>query len=551
MERLSWLSRSAILATMLLLSGRSAVAQPAQNPALGLLTTQAPETVEAAAYIFVHPVRGSDRATGDQAAPVQTITHALSLAAPGTTVMLSPGRYSRGTGERFPLRISEGVTLEGDVAAYGDGVVIIGGGDFASSIAGRQNAAAIASGTAMVRGITLSNPEGHGLWVESGAVVVSQCLFWGSRQDGIAVGGNSRPRIRHNRFYQNRGNGIAVRGTAAPLIQTNRIENTGYGVAIQDEATPRLLQNYISDNRSGVVVQGRSRPILRQNHITRNRQDGVVVIAQGQPDLGIQGQPGNNRFSSNGQYAINAQASDQIIAAAGNALLTGSPAARLAGRIDTRGLVSLGSADVPGNVRRLTPSEQPASPLLPSLPVGSTAGSNTADAAVPIPVIPPAQTQGIPNQPAPLPTVAGTAAMTQRPAVNSAANSAGEMAIVPIAATQRSVSPQRSAAPPPRNRNLLPVPSSRAPLGHVGGRSTVSAAAGGSQRPASRYRVLVEARSPREQALTRAIAPGAFLTRINGSAVMQAGAYQRRENATQMQRQLANSGLRVQVQHIR
>ncbi|MGB3612615.1 MAG: right-handed parallel beta-helix repeat-containing protein, partial [Elainellaceae cyanobacterium] len=449
------------------------------------------------------------------------------------------------------------IILEGDVAAYGDGVVIAGGGNFVSGTAGRQNAAVIASGTAVVRGVTLSNREGHGLWVEAGAATVSHCLLWGSQQDGVVVGGNSRPTIRHNRFYQNQGNGILVRGTAAPLIQTNRIEDTGYGIAIHDQATPRLLQNYISGNRSGIVIQGRSRPTLRQNHITRNRQDGVVAIAQAQPDLGTQGQPGENQFSGNGQYAINAQTSDQIIAAAGNAFLTGTPAAQLAGRVDTNGVVVPSLRNAPEVARtHLTPQGQNATSRQAALPADAVSGG------VPIPVVPPAitpvpeiqnqdiqsiQNQSIQNQPGALPTVAIAAALPLRSVTRQPRD---QMAVMPVAATQ-SVLPRRVAAtPPPRNRNLLPVPASRAPLGNMGGRATVSAATGGAQRPVPRYRVLVEARSPQDQALVQAIAPGSFLTRINGSPVMQAGAYQRMENATQMQRQLVNTGLRAQVQQI-
>ena len=101
---------------------------------------------------------------------------------------------------------------------------------------------------------------------------------------------------------------------------------------------------------------------------------------------------------------------------------------------------------------------------------------------------------------------------------------------------------------PPRNTNLLPVPASSAPLGYLGSTPRVSATGGGTPRP--RYRVLVNLRSFREQALVEAIAPGAFVTYISGRPAMQAGAYQQIENANQMQRQLARTGLSAEVQEM-
>lgn len=510
MGRASWLPCSVVLAALMLLGrGSVALAQP-ELPDPG---AQPGEALGATA-LFVHPSQGSDRAAGGEAAPLKTITQALAIATPGTTIYLAPGRYSPKSGEQFPLQIPDGVRLEGNSAGYGDGVVIHGGGAFVSSTGRQQNATAIASGSAVINGLTLSNDSGHGLWIEQGAPTVSNCLFWGSRQSGIAIRGSSSPTIRHNRFYQNQGEGLSVLGTATPLVQLNRIEETGYGLTVGEQAHPRLLQNHISGNRAGVVVQGQARPILRDNHIVQNQHDGVVTIAQAQPDLGTQGQPGRNQFRGNGQYAINAQASAQIITAAGNEFLTGLPTERTAGRVDFNGAV----ADAPLSRRSLA---------------SAAPSSSTPPAVTPPAVTPPAT-----PPPAPAPRATQPSA-GERPAVARR---------VPV--QQNAALPNPPQSRPQRSANLLPVPAARVPIGHVGGRATI-AASGGISYLQPRYRVVVVADSAQAQNQVRAIAPGAFITRVNGRAVMQAGAYQRSENAGQMQRQLASRGLRAEVQQIR
>ncbi len=493
--------------------------------------------------LFVHPLQGSDRATGAEDAPLQTITQALLLASPGTTIVLAPGRYSRDGGEQFPLQILDGVTLQGSPDDYGDGVIIQGGGTFMSATAGRQNAAAIASGSAVISGLTLSNDRGHGLWIEQGAPTVTSCLFWGS-QHGVAIGGDSRPTVRHNRFYQNRGSGLSIGGTAAPIIQTNRIEETGYGLTISEQAAPQLRENHIRGNRSGVLIQAQARPQLRGNRILSNREDGVVTIAQAQPDLGLQGQPGGNQFSGNGRYDINAQASNQIIAAAGNEFLTGSPVARTSGRVDFSGVV----AAVPSAIA--TSAGQHPQTLVPAAATTSNEAlrDETPGEAIALPVaLPPIAPTRAQNPPA-RPGFNPIAGLSQSPSPAAALSSPA-----PQPNPLQAALPQRPNSPPPRRQpsdDLLAVPTAQVPVGYVGGLSRISAASVGGARLTPRYRVVVEADSAQAQAVVQAIAPGAFITRVNGRAVMQAGAYQRVENANQMQQQLASRGLRAAVQQM-
>jgi hypothetical protein len=55
-----------------------------------------------------------DAGTGSINLPLKTITHALTIADSGMTVLASPGIYSDAAGESYPLSIPSGVTLEGE-----------------------------------------------------------------------------------------------------------------------------------------------------------------------------------------------------------------------------------------------------------------------------------------------------------------------------------------------------------------------------------------------------------------------------------------------------
>jgi len=79
-----------------------------------------------------------------------------------------------------------------------------------------------------------------------------------------------------------------------------------------------LLGNRITKNRTGIVTQANARPLLRGNVIEGNKEDGVVVIATSQPNLGTRTKPGGNVFRQNGRYDINSSASSQVIPAFGN-----------------------------------------------------------------------------------------------------------------------------------------------------------------------------------------------------------------------------------------
>ncbi|MBE9020011.1 DUF1565 domain-containing protein, partial [Chroococcidiopsidales cyanobacterium LEGE 13417] len=188
--------------------------------------------------------------------------------------------------------------------------------------------------------VTNPNPRGYGLWIESCSPAIADNTFTGSSHDGISITGDSAPIIRNNRFTQNGANGITVYGISKPEIRANVFEQTGYGINVAQRAAPLIIENQIINNRAGVVSQAFTKPVLRNNIIEGNKEDGVVAIANSQPNLGTPTEPGNNQFRQNGRYDINSSAAKRVtISAVGNQVT----ADRSIGNIDFAGTSNLAS----------------------------------------------------------------------------------------------------------------------------------------------------------------------------------------------------------------
>jgi len=569
-------------------------------------------TSTASTLLFVNPSLGNDAAEGSQRSPFRTITHALQVAPRNTMILLVPGTYSAETGETFPLVMKPGVGIQGDPTQHGQGVIIRGGGDFLSPTSARQNIAILGATQATLTGITLTNPNtrGYGLWIESSHPIVTDNTFTNNTHDGISIVGSSAPVIQDNRFLNNGANGITVYGSSQPQIRNNLFAQTGYAINVAGNAMPLIAGNQIRQNRAGVVVQGNARPVLRDNVLEGQTEDGLVAIAQSQPNMGTASEPGHNIFRNNGRYDINASRTTQMIVAVGNQF--SSPTM---GQLDLQGTMGASVAVNPAPSPTSTLASPPGLPRLTApaasvpIPVISSAlgrrygveGSAPA-ASVPIPVIsPPSSVTGgtapatrasiqIPVAPAPVREVvieqptpypsafAATAAPREQAMMNMA-----NFASTPVSATMSNrVAPRPQMAstaaaerslPRPRNTivvsrppilpsNLLPVPDGNAPIGNIGDMPTVMVSRNALDRPVRqasvaqvaalglRYRVVVEAADEITQTLVRSLVPGAFRTYVNGRTLMQVGAYSDRANADETVQLLTNNGLRAVVQRI-
>lgn len=308
-------------------SDQTATETPGRNP--GPVVSDRPVTDKPneevripnqARILYVNAATGNDSASATEAAPLRTITVALSKAQPGDTVKLAPGTYSAETGESFPLQIPTGVALRGNDGDSGKSTSIIGSGNFISRTFARQSAAVVvAKDDVTISGVTISNPavRGTGLWIESANPTVQFNAFKNSHRDGIFVTGTSQPDINNNMFQANGGNGIAVARSAGGHIHENWFQATGFGMAVSDSAAPQVANNHFVGNKDGLVLSGSAKPVLRGNVIEDNQRDGIVAISNAQPDLGTSMDPGNNTIRDNGRYNLH-NATRNIFAAVGN-----------------------------------------------------------------------------------------------------------------------------------------------------------------------------------------------------------------------------------------
>lgn len=550
------------------------------SPLGGSVNSHPVSTTDSASnQLFVNPAGDSTNANGSQVAPFKTITQALQVAQPNSVIVLASGTYSAESGEKFPLELKPGISIQGNPQSKGQGIIIQGGGTYMSRTFARQNITIIGANNAAISGVTITNanPRGYGLWIESSSPIVTNNTFTGNNHDGISITGNSSPQIRSNYFYQNGANGMTIYGTSAPEIQENVFEKTGFGINIAQKSAPVIINNRIVQNRSGIVTQASARPILRGNVIEGNTEDGLVAIANSQPDLGTQAQPGKNVFRQNGRYDINTSASKQVLVAFGNQVASD----RISGNLDLSGTVSPTQTQIAQNVpsvktQPLKPAIRqpivslPKPPNINSQPIvavtnrpspiaPTTANSNQGElTAINIPVPPPDSNSELPTTEA-----VEIASIPQGSDKALGSISSSDMPPPPTVSEQ--------LIPPPIDRNLpvlesaqiieaelLPVPGGNIPVGNSRklpkpsvNRNTATSTAGGPPIPPThatilgmRYRVVVEADSKSKQDFVRSVVPGAFRTFVNGKVLMQVGAYKERAEADEMLQRVTSQGLR-------
>jgi parallel beta-helix repeat protein len=274
--------------------------------------------------LYVNPDTGNDgRGQGTLESPFKTITQALMLAKPTTTIILAVGTYSQETGEEFPLILKNNVTIQGNSKTIGKDIVIQGGGLYTSPTAAAQNATLVATKNAgKIIGVTIMNPNsrGHGLWIESANPEIQSNMFAGNGTSGLSINGNSKPIIDNNYFYQNRGNGLLVYGTSQPQIKNNIFDRTGFGISAVQNTLITVVNNRFYGNRIGIILEGNAQAILRNNAIEQSTEDGLVTIAKSRVDLGTLEQPGKNTFKNNAGSDIRNLTKTETIVAYGNQL---------------------------------------------------------------------------------------------------------------------------------------------------------------------------------------------------------------------------------------
>ena len=289
------------------------------SPIAPTLRAQVPTT---ATVIYVNSATGADTAGAGAtaAAPYKTITSALNQAQAGTVIQLAAGTYNAEAGEKFPLFLKPGVTLQGDETSKGQAILITGGGFYTSQTFARQDITILADRDTTITGVSVTNPtqRGTAVWVESTNPTIKNSTFTNSGREGVFVTGTGNPKIENNIFVQNKGNGISIAKSAQGEIRNNLFQDTGFGLAIGGTSTPLVAENQILQNKDGLFISESAKPILRKNVIQNNTQDGIVATVNALPDLGTNENPGGNLIRSNTRYDLNNATQNNRIVAIGN-----------------------------------------------------------------------------------------------------------------------------------------------------------------------------------------------------------------------------------------
>ncbi len=253
----------------------------AQTAAPGTLAPRMAPAAAAPTYTLVHvnATAGSDASgDGSQLRPYQTITHALGGAITNAIVLLAPGEYSEASGERFPIQLRPGVTVQGSPHSALGQTVIRGSGIFASTTGGMVQTTLVGADGAGLGHVTVTNTStaGYGLVIETGRPAIRQNQFVGSGYGGIYVSGNSAPVLEGNQFSRNGVVGLVLEGQTAAEVRGNRFEQTGIGIRVAPGAQPQIINNTIVHNQDGLLLDGTANPLLQDNVIAQNRRNGVV-----------------------------------------------------------------------------------------------------------------------------------------------------------------------------------------------------------------------------------------------------------------------------------
>ncbi len=590
---------AAVATASVLLLG--AVVEPARsqttlsNQSVGhQLLAAAPPSKSNYQTLYVNSDIGSDQAEGVIDQPMQTVTHALAIAAPNTVIVLAPGKYTQASGEVFPLQLKSGVTIQGTPGERNRTAIIEGGGNFNSPSRSQQNAAVVAADRAGIAQVAISNPDGYGVWIESGSPTILESAFVGSRQTGIYVADGS-PRVQGSYFSGNRVAGLVVFGASNASIESNIFEGTGDAIRVIEGATPEIIGNRMTNNNAGLVLIGDARPVLRDNRMEGNRRNDVVEIAANtQSDLASLPTLVEN-IASREQSLLEVPVVENMSSKSISiAALPPSNEIRSA----TNLTLSSENADVvPGDRLELTPEVR--SPIVEtSSPVIrprliEPAKAETAQAleqAEAAPLEAEVEVEAAPLKAEVTETEADAIAQTIPDGAPGAALAAlrsgltGREAPPIVALGPRAVTggnpdspvlPTRNrinrpaqeaieeAAPEvsvPFNSNRLSVPSDAIPIGSsdsntffsppgfigIAPSSTFSSRA---QALGLYYRVFVEASDPSAQDNVKKVVPDAFRTQFEGRTMMQVGAFSTEKEAEERQQLLERRNFDAQVEY--
>jgi parallel beta-helix repeat protein len=506
--------------------------------------------------IYVNPQTGSDRPEqGSTVAPFKTVTYAMSRAQTGQIIQLAYGTYSSATGEQFPMRLRPNVTLRGNEATKGKGIIILGGGTLRTGSGFPQNVAIALGDGSELRGVTVTNPNprGYGLWIENVSPAIANNTFIDNQQDGGLITGKSTAIISANQFFRNGTSGLAIEGEASPDIRGNLFQQTTFGMSIRQDAAPQITENTFTQNQNGLLIQSNAKPVLRGNAIVNNRAYGVTISDTAKPDLGKPNDDGNNTFQGNGTFDLQ-NVSRNAVAVIGNQL----DSKRVKGNLQLSGV------RLPSNLFVNNPSANATTTNAVAVSKASPRITPKSDRFANInqqleQQIANSQPMNLsPNLDTP-PALVRTNSSSQSNSFipNNQANQANNpFWYEPVTSVIVRITPKSFSSPIPANSEIstsLPPVRSSPPSGEpVNQPIQIAPLANTSFRPQTppRYRVVVPVSSPNAVAQIRQIVPNSFASRLNGYLVVQIGAYSDRRIAEVQVSRLAQQGLSARIESI-
>ena len=216
--------------------------------------------------LYVNVVDGDDSATGDQDAPLKTITTALARAEPGERIKVAPGTYDAASGEVFPLE-PVGVELIGDEGNKGEGdtpTLIRGGVTTLSAYA----CTVLPGSDTVVAGFSLCNPGPayHQTYcvfmmTPSKNITLRNCTIANCAANTIGTGAAIQVNdadsllISGNRLIDNVGAGIEFHlGGAGSVVEDNEIRGNAFGVIYNSPVDRPDLGGGASGSRGGNII---------------------------------------------------------------------------------------------------------------------------------------------------------------------------------------------------------------------------------------------------------------------------------------------------------
>jgi len=222
--------------------------------ALVLLSTAA-WAASSPTTLYVSPTGSNQQGTGLISSPYRTIQHAVSVAAPGDTIVVEPGTYS-GT-----VTITQDLTLESMTGSAGGPAHTIL--NVSGDLMGIEVEGAAAAGTT-ISGLTITNPGSHGIMVlDTSHVTIDHNVVSNTGLD-------LNPAIPEDKA-------IILTGTSSSSVVDNTLTNVeDGGISVTDDGA---LNPALAQPASGVALPADDN-IIEGNTITgATHACGIVVAA--------------------------------------------------------------------------------------------------------------------------------------------------------------------------------------------------------------------------------------------------------------------------------